>query len=193
MIKAEYKNAIQTKIKISSTYLALCIEKKGKFSVTDVVEKAKINRGTFYLHFKNLKEVEKYIDDGLATRFHPMEIDFRQTDLSMTPEIILNKLNEILSKDLEYFKLVINASENSNLMDRIKASILESISNNFQIIKYVSNYEKFKIVVQYIVGGVLDAYIDWFKGNIKCSLDEMSSFLAILIKNGVRGYITRAY
>ena len=98
-----------------------------------------------------------------------------------------------MSKDLEYFKLVINASENSNLMDRIKASILESISNNFQIIKYVSNYEKFKIVVQYIVGGVLDAYIDWFKGNIKCSLDEMSSFLAILIKNGVRGYITRAY
>ena len=105
----------------------------------------------------------------------------------------MNKLNEILSQDLEYFRLVINASENSNLMDRIKASILQSISNNFQIIKYVSNYEKFKIVVQFIVGGVLDAYIDWFKGNINCSLDEMSSFLSILIKNGVRGYITRAY
>ena len=66
MIKAEYKNALQTKMKISSTYLALSIEKKGKFSVTDVVERAKINRGTFYLHFKNLKEVEKYIDDAFT-------------------------------------------------------------------------------------------------------------------------------
>lgn len=193
MTKAEYKNSKQTKLKIASTYLSLSIEKGGKFSVTDIVRQARINRGTFYLHFKSLKEVEKFIDDELATRFHPMEIDFRQTDISKAPETILNKLNEILSEDLEYFRLVINASENSNLMDKIKTSILKSISNNFQIIKYISNYENFKIVVQFVVGGVCDAYIDWFKGNINCTLEELSSFLTTLIKSGLRGCIVNAY
>ncbi len=191
-MKAEYKNAIQTKMKIASTFLALSIENGEKVSVTDVVERAKINRGTFYLHFKSLKEVEKYIDDELASRFHSIEIDFRQTDLSLTPEIILNKLNEILSNDLEYFRLVINASENSNLLERVKASILKSISNNFQIMKYITNYERFKIVVDYVVGGAIETYLNWFKGKINCSLQEMSEFLTILIKSGLRGCIINA-
>lgn len=189
MKKAEYKNAIQSKKKISSTYLTLLIETDNKFSVTDIVKAAGINRGTFYLHFKNLDDVAKYIEDELAANFKELEIDFRMSDIDHLPEVMIEKLNEILSKDLDYYRLIITASDNGNLMEKIKNSILKSIANNFKIMKYVTNYEIFKIVVQYIVGGVVNVYTDWFKGNINCKLEDLHKFLPTLIRNGIKGII----
>ncbi len=189
MKKAEYKNSILSKKKIASTYLKLLIETGNKFTVTDVVNAVGMNRGTFYLHFKNLDDVAKYIEDELASNFKELEIDFRMTDIDHFPEVMIERLNELLSKDIDYYRLIITATGNSNLMEKIKNSILKSISNNFKIMKYVTNYENFKMVVQYVVGGVVNVYTDWFKGNINCMLDDLKKFLPILIRQGLKGII----
>lgn len=189
MKKAEYKNSILSKKKIAPTYLTLLIETGNKFTVTDIVNATGINRGTFYLHFKNLDDVAKYIEDELASNFKELEIDFRMTDIDHFPEVMIERLNELLSKDIDYYRLIITATGNSNLMEKIKNSILKSISNNFKIMKYVTNYENFKMVVQYVVGGVVNVYTDWFKGNINCMLDDLKKFLPMLIRQGLKGII----
>ncbi len=190
-MKAEYRNSKNTKKKISSAYLTL-INSKKKFSVTDLVNLAKVNRGTFYLHFKSLKDVERYIEEEVGSHFKGMEVDFRQTDISINPEIIFEKLNEILLSDLDYFKLIIGAGDNIKLMDKIKHFIMTAISNNFEVMKYVTDLNSFKLVVQFIVGGTLDCYTQWFKGNLDCELNDLSVFLTKLIKEGLKGCIKYA-
>ena len=98
MRKQEYKNAIISKKKIASAYLALLIENPDMVNVTEIVKKAGLHRGTFYIHFENIKAVEDYIQLELAENFKPIETDFRLTQLDQTPETILQKLNEILEK-----------------------------------------------------------------------------------------------
>lgn len=192
MGKQEYKNSIQTKKKIASAYLSLLIETPEEMNVTEIVKKANIHRGTFYIHFENVKMVEKYIENELAQNFKDLETDFRLIQIDKTPEIIIHKLNEILEKDLEFYRLFICAASNTSLMETIKKSILISISNNFQVMRYVMNYERFKIVIQYITGGVIGTYTDWFKGNINCSLEELSVHLTDLIKTGLKEFIQDA-
>ncbi len=189
MQKQEYKNTIQTKKKISSAYLKLLIENPEAISVTEIVKRAEINRGTFYLHFENVKAVEKYIENELAQNFKDLELDFRQIQIDKTPEIILNKFNEILLRDLDFYSLFIRAASETNLMETIKKSLLISISNNFKVMQYVMNYERFKTVVQYIAGGAINVYTDWFKGNIDCTIEELSQNLTLLIKHGLKEFI----
>lgn len=189
MIKTEYKNSIQSKRKISSAYLSMLLEHKGKFTVSDIVRKIKINRGTFYLHFKNLDEVSNFIENELADNFKVIEQDFRLTEIDKCPEIILDKLNEIFSRDIEYYRLLLNLGDQNTLINKIKGYIINSISNNFKVMKYVMNHENFKVVVQYIVGGVMNTYVDWFKGKIDCELPKLSALLAKMIKEGLRGVI----
>ena len=165
------------------------IDNPDNLNVTEIVKKAEINRGTFYLHFDNVKGVEKHIETELAKNFKDLELDFRQVQINKTPEIILNKLNEILLKDIDFYRLFICAASQTNLMETIKKSLLISISNNFKVMQYVMNYERFKTVVQYIAGGAINAYTDWFKGNIKCSLEELSLNLTHLIKTGLKDFI----
>ena len=189
MLKQEYKNSIQTKKKIASAYLELMIENPDNLNVTEIVKKSEINRGTFYLHFENVKAVEKHIESELAKNFKDLELDFRQVEINKTPEIILNKLNEILLKDLDFYRLFICAASETNLMETIKKSLLISISNNFKVMQYVMNYERFKMVVQYIAGGAINVYTDWFKGNIDCTLEELSQNITLLIKRGLKDFI----
>lgn len=189
MSKQEYKNAIISKHKISSAYLSLMIEDPENINVTSIVKKAGLHRGTFYLHFENVKAVEKHIETELAKNFKELELDFRQVQIDKTPEIILHKLNEILEQDIDFYRLFITAACNTNLMETIRNSILISISNNFKVMRYVMNYERFKVVIQYITGGVINTYTDWFKGNIDCSLEELSSHLTQLIKTGLKDFI----
>ena len=189
MKKQEYKNSIQTKKKISSAYLYLLTEHPNNINVTEIVKTAGINRGTFYLHFENIKAVEKHIEEELANNFKGLELDFRQVQIDQSPEIILNKFNEILLKDLDFYRLFIRAASETNLMETVKKSLLISISNNFKVMKFVMNYERFKTVIQYIVGGAITVYNDWFKGNINCSIEEISANIALLIKTGLKDFI----
>jgi len=189
MQKQEYKNAIQTKKKIAQAYLSILVENPNDVNVTAIVKKAELNRGTFYLHFENVKAVEKHIESELAKNFKDLELDFRQVQIDKTPETILNKLNEILTRDLDFYRLFIRAASLTNLMETIKKSLLISISNNFKVMRYVMNFERFKTVVQYIAGGAIDVYTDWFKGNIDCTLEELSANLSLLIKNGLKDFI----
>ena len=188
MQKQEYKNSKLSKKKIASAYLKLFIENPASLNVTEIVKNAGINRGTFYLHFENIKAVDEYIENELAQNFKDLEEEFREIQVDLTPEIILHKLNEILLKDLEFYKLIINAGS-SSLMERIKNIILVAISNNFMIMRYVTNYERFKVVIQYVVGGGIDTYINWLNGKINCTLDELCEYLTALIKNGLKGVI----
>ena len=87
-MKAEYKNSIATKKKITSAYLTL-LNKSKKISVTDIVELAEINRGTFYLHFNNVKEVEKYMGEEISLKFKGIETAFRQKDISTYNQFII--------------------------------------------------------------------------------------------------------
>lgn len=192
MKKQEYKNSIISKKKIASAYLSLIIEKPDNVNVTEIVKKAGLHRGTFYIHFENVKSVEEYIESELAKNFKDLETDFRSIQIDKTPEIILQKLNEILKKDLDFYRLFITATSNTNLMETIKKSFLISISNNFKVMRYVMNYERFKVVIQYITGGVVNTYTDWFKGNIDCTLEELSTHLTLLIKTGLKEFITDA-
>lgn len=188
MQKQEYKNAKLSKKKIASAYLKLLIENPNNLNVTEIVKNAGINRGTFYLHFDNVKAVDEFIQSELALKFKDLEEEFREIQVDLTPETILHKLNEILLHDIEFYKLIINAGS-SSLMEKIKDIILVAISNNFMIMRYVSNYERFKVVIQYVVGGSIDTYINWLNGKINCTLDELCEYLTALIKDGLKGVI----
>lgn len=189
MKKQEYKNSILTKKKIASAYLSILIEDPSNVNVTEIVKKANIHRGTFYIHFENVKTVQEFIETELASNFKDLETDFRSVQIDKTPEIIISKFNEILQKDLEFYRLFIRAASNTALMEAIKKSILISISNNFKVMRYVMNFERFKVVIQYITGGVLGTYTDWFKGNIDCTLDDLKDYLTHLIKTGLKEFI----
>ena len=68
MAKAEYRSSLRSKKLIKAAALELLSEKQwDKITVTDIVEKADINRGTFYAHYSNPIAVFKTIEEEVIS------------------------------------------------------------------------------------------------------------------------------
>ena len=56
--KAEYRSSSRSKLLIRNALVSLMQEKPfEKITVTDIVKRADINRGTFYAHYKDSRQV----------------------------------------------------------------------------------------------------------------------------------------
>lgn len=67
-MKAEYRSSIRSKVMIKEALLSLMLEKPfDKITITDIVTRADINRGTFYAHYDNTSDVLKSISTSLLT------------------------------------------------------------------------------------------------------------------------------
>ncbi len=67
-VKAEYRSAIRSRKLIRQAYVELIKEKDiDKITVMDVVNKADINRGTFYAHYKSVFDVSEQIGNEILS------------------------------------------------------------------------------------------------------------------------------
>ena len=67
--KAEYRSSIRSRMLIQSALLDLMAEKDiSKITVIDVVNRANINRGTFYAHYSDLNDVLEQISNRTIER-----------------------------------------------------------------------------------------------------------------------------
>ena len=70
MAKAEYRSAIRSRKLINKALADLLQEKPlDKITVTDVVNRANINRGTFYAHYADIPDVIEHLVDQSFCRF----------------------------------------------------------------------------------------------------------------------------
>ena len=67
-MKNEYRSSIRYKNLIRNALLSLMTEKPfEKITITDIVNRADINRGTFYAHYRSTDEVlEKIQSDAIS-------------------------------------------------------------------------------------------------------------------------------
>jgi AcrR family transcriptional regulator len=74
------KKSAQTQARIISSYLSLMQEKHfEKITVKELVAKANITRGTFYLYFNDIYEMQQYIEDELLAHFNSYCLDVQET------------------------------------------------------------------------------------------------------------------
>ena len=67
--KAEYRSAIRSRKLIIQAFIELMQEKElEKITVTDIVKRADINRGTFYAHYQDTSAVIEQIGNDIISK-----------------------------------------------------------------------------------------------------------------------------
>ncbi|MDF2672163.1 MAG: Bacterial regulatory protein tetR family [Clostridiales bacterium] len=113
------KKSAQTQGRIITAYLSLMQEKHfEKITVRELVAKASITRGTFYLYFNDIYEMQQYIEDELLAHFNSYCLDVQEpsstsqgsfTDwgFSLTPPAALMRWFQYCEKHGEAIKALL--------------------------------------------------------------------------------------
>lgn len=189
MAKAEYRSSLRSKKLIRDALVSLLDEKTlDKITVTDIVKKADINRGTFYAHYENVSDVVTSIFQnayGIIT--DSINELPRNTNVDMS--IMLQELQIVMEQDFEFYKKIFSSDINMKVYEEISNVLISYVFEHESEISNIS-HEDFVFYTSFYSGGIIKLYRDWFIGELPITFNELTERASVILqelKNKVSG------
>lgn len=178
---------IKTRNALYNTLLELMTENGFEdIKVSDICNKALINRSTFYSHYNDKYELLK---DAIEDIKNALTIELsKNNNITNTKEYYLEMIKLLLNKVDEkrdiFYGIMIN-NRNSIMVDIIYDVLDNSV---FSRIKNENNIEEntvTEIVTKFYLGGVFNVVIEWLKNSHLYTKEDIINYLEVLIPNNL--------
>lgn len=187
MAKAEYKSAIRSKRLINEALADLLQEKPlDKITVTDVVNRADINRGTFYAHYKDIPDV---VDHLIQQTFDTIRsaVDQQTDSITDVGEKLLSTIQIILEEDLFFYRKILNSNASAIMQEQLVNVVIAFMLEHKDRF-YSGSNEEYMIKIRFCAGGLSNLYRDWFSGKLPYSLSELTKIGVELIRRTIGSF-----
>ena len=173
MAKAEYRSAIRSRKLIISALADLLQEKPlDKITVTEVVSRAGINRGTFYAHYADIPDVINSLIQQTFSQIRQI-LDSHPLKMENLADVLMAQIEAILKEDLDFYRKVMASSAaplmQEQLVDIVVGHLLQHESQ-FS----TESHEQFVLKIRFCAGGLSNLYRDWFEGKLDITLGELT-------------------
>lgn len=180
------RRIIRTKQQIRQALIELLSEKgENNISVRELAQRANINRGTFYIHYKDTHDlVEQLVDEavkkllGVCKRHPPA-----QTPRESYP--FLTDLFETLQSDPQLFTILLGTTGSHAYSERICVTIQENFLDDLLSVFYSAAPKQRQVASGFIVSGCLHEALNWLEHGMKESPDEMAYLTGRVIMHGI--------
>lgn len=186
--KSEYSSALRSK-KLIKNALSELLQSKNfeSITVTEVVNTAGINRGTFYAHYNNMTEVLEEIEKEIADSILNMFMSYKESVME-NPTPFLKSIAEYLQKDFDFYKRLICAKAGSHFIDRLKEVFIKAVIGETESLQRIKDLRTFGLIVRFYTDGFASMYEDVFRGRLKISLDKLAVVIGDIVSAGFEGY-----
>ena len=173
MAKAEYRSAIRSRKLINRALPDLLLEKPlDKITVTDVVRRAEINRGTFYAHYTDIPDVINHLIQQTFSRIQDA-LSEKPMQLTEVPGALLHQIQSILEEDLDFYQTVMRSNASTLLREQLVNIVLDYLLQHEAEFS-LGSHEQYILTVRFCAGGLISLYSDWFAGELPLTLDELT-------------------
>lgn len=183
------RRVIKTKRAIRNAFAKLLCEKDiDKITIKDIADTADINRKTFYNYYSGVYQIIDEIENEVIENLEGSIKDLEAEEYLKNPYKIFDKITEAISSDLEFYENLLKMNTNVSLfqkiVDLIKDHIKEAFSSRVDV-----DRERFNVLIEYTISGMIAAYKGWFRSDKKLSLQEISDVMARLWYDGIRVFM----
>ena len=145
---------------IRRAFIDLVMEKGyGRVTITDIAERADINRMTFYSHYDEIEDIfNEFVDDMEAEIMDAIALED-----TFSIDSFFRILSDMMYKEIDFFRFVAREENLSSFRDAFKATISQLVRVD---LKNDSTYSKEQQLVLSDLTAVCIAYayLDWLAG-----------------------------
>lgn len=162
------------------------LKKKNITSITvkEITSLANLNRGTFYLHYKDVydmlesmqKEVIEELRTCLTYRF--------DEDPSIRVNRIYQDLFDYIEKNIDFCSVMLGENGNMSFFEQIKTVVKESCFSLWEELFNLEKKQYFDAFASFLVGGCISLVQNWIETGHKESSQEMASIATEIVLQG---------
>lgn len=180
--KKEYRSAIRSRKLIRQAFLELLKEKSfEKITVTDIVKRADINRSTFYAHYPDVMGLLDEIQEEVISFFEESLRKVNFSDMLQNPIPYLQLIIKMTGENEELYRLLSNSNVAIQQMENMKKILIERIVSTLELPEQYRNSFEFEFAVRFFIGGFIDVYTQWLKGEMDCTMEDIIQSVSRLL------------
>ena len=168
--KSSHKNASRSRRLIKQAFGELINEKPlSKITVTDIVERANISRGTFYAHYFDVIDlysaIQNNIIETLDSGFEKLGIE----NIIADPSAAVKKGMDFLSENKQYYSLFMNSTYSETILDRSLGRVEDKCLPIIHEYLSEQNEAMARCFLAYTLGAFKSVLTQWFSGELDFS------------------------
>ncbi|MBC1430627.1 TetR/AcrR family transcriptional regulator [Listeria seeligeri] len=154
-----------------------------QITITDIVQEADINRGTFYKHYREKEDLlDNIIQEVLADLKSAYQDPYLQTNhfsvQTLTPSMI--KIFDHVYSHQTFYKQVINSTISPSFQNQVCDVIRELVLNDFESFSNTTNAEPM-LLATYQAHAIFGMIVFWAEEDFTHSPEYMSEQLLFII------------
>ena len=164
----------KTKSQLRLALMELLVEKSAKnISVRELAERADINRGTFYIHYRDVGDLLQRLEDEMADRLADLCKSHRPEDSAPGQFPFLRDLYRFIRDNADLCRVLLGPNGDIAYTDRICRMF------------YPGDRQRLNSFCSFIVSGNLNLALAWLREDGQESPDEMAQLAGGIIMGGV--------
>ena len=179
---------IKTRQTIRNALISLMSEKElSDITISELSERAQINRKTFYRHYGAISDVITEFEDELLSDF----ADILKTSNTSIFEIgsVLREISALISGNQEYFVKLLKLNPELFSSGRVKAMLRRAVEIALRDVCRIADEQTLHALSEFITSGVLSLYSAWFDTGCTGSLDVITDIANRMTMSGLTGFV----
>ena len=180
--KAEYKNAIRSRQLIINAYVALLNEKDvNKITVTDIIGRAGISRGTFYAHYSDVHDLYNKLGNDAINLIMMVIDETGILNFIENPFPTFEKSMSFLDKNKSYYCLLLSSCVGSDFLQKLDNEFADKFVP--QLMEHFSNAEKETVrsYISFTASGIRGMIFRWLEGTLDLTPAECARLLSDML------------
>lgn len=181
--KKRYRNAVRSKQMIRQAYMELLQEKPyEKITATEIIQRADINRSTFYAHYPDARGILDEIMGEITQMFQTLlaSIDFSKFFDDPTP--VLQVVIAFMQRNQSLYQMLLRSSMAVEQAEQLKKVLIEKALESPNLPVEDPGSVENVIRVRMLLSGLVDTCRQWLEGEFECSLEEAAAEVAAIIR-----------
>lgn len=184
-VKKEDRRVRRTKKMLAQALVALLQQKQAKeITVRELTDLADMNRGTFYLYYKDIFDMVEKIEDELFERLNDIVALHEHEDVAAQARPILLQLFRFIEENQELCKVLLSPNGDMNFLHRLNEVLREKCFRFIQSTGPTADEDEFDYRYSFVVFGIAGIMRTWVSRNCPESPERMAEMAAQMILSG---------
>lgn len=193
MAKAEYRSSARSRDLLKSALLSMLKDMDlDEITVSALAQKAGVNRGTFYAHYKNISEVLESIQSDVARQLALLFRHLNADSIFFDCESILSACIDFLGRSPDYYRALLTIDNGKGMLDMWRSNLINYLeSSRFLAGNTIRNAMSYRCAINFAINGAVGMIADTLAGKTGIMLEVLPKELARFITGVLGPYFQR--
>ena len=187
------EQTLDRRVRKTRTQLRKCLsilletKKIQNITVKELAQMADINRGTFYLHYKDVYDLLDHIQKDLLRDFENILTTIAPDTDNLVPFIEALFLFIYRNKDMS--KIFLHEDLEASFSSELRSKLQICVFNKYKVFIKQKNMPYFELYYDFIISGTIGLLVRWVDSEFQMSPHELAVLTNSFIQSGLTNII----